>query len=178
MPGPRRSPSPRRYHEGAGLDLPPAPDESTPVVATGHQPELFHPGVWVKNFAVSGLAAKSSGVGLNLIVDDDIPKGAFVRVPATVGDARRTKPLPFDDWSGEVPYEDQPIRDASLFSSFPARVREALEGQIARPLVDRFWSHVMSAPEGMPGAIGRDVGSRGPGGRSRRSGASITWKSR
>ena len=28
-----------------------------PIVVTGHQPELFHPGVWVKNFAVAGLAA-------------------------------------------------------------------------------------------------------------------------
>jgi len=26
----------------------------TPLVITGHQPELFHPGVWVKNFATAG----------------------------------------------------------------------------------------------------------------------------
>ena len=26
---------------------------TTPLIVTGHQPELFHPGVWVKNFATA-----------------------------------------------------------------------------------------------------------------------------
>ncbi|HEY2157040.1 MAG TPA: hypothetical protein VGH33_15535, partial [Isosphaeraceae bacterium] len=141
----------RRYHEGAGLDLPAIPDEPGPIVATGHQPELFHPGVWVKNFAVAGLAAKAGGLGVNLIVDNDIPKGASVRVPALVAGRRRTRPVAFDDWTGEAPFEDQPIRDESLFASFPRRIHEALDGLIERPLVDRFWAHVMAAPEDMPG---------------------------
>ena len=28
---------------------------TTPLVVTGHQPELFHPGVWVKNFATAAI---------------------------------------------------------------------------------------------------------------------------
>jgi hypothetical protein len=141
----------RSYHEAAGLDLPPKPDESAPIVAAGHQPELYHPGVWVKNFAVAGMAARAKGVALNLIVDNDIPKGPFVRVPMTVSGRRKARPVPFDDWPGEAPYEDQPIHDEGLFASFPARVHEALDGQVTHPLVDHFWSHVMDAPEGMPG---------------------------
>ena len=31
----------------------------TPLVITGHQPELFHPGVWVKNFATATLAREA-----------------------------------------------------------------------------------------------------------------------
>ena len=140
----------RRYHEASGLDLPAEPGESAPIVATGHQPELFHPGVWVKNFAVAGIARKVGGVGINLIVDNDIPKGASIRVPVVVKGAHKTRPLAFDDWAGEAPFEDQPIRDEALFASFPERLREELAGQIDHPLVDRFWSHVMAAPEGMP----------------------------
>lgn len=141
----------RRYHEGAGLDLPPSLDESAPIVATGHQPELFHPGVWVKNFAVAGLARKVGGVGINLIVDNDVPKGGFIRVPVVLRGMQRTRPLAFDDWAGEAPFEDQPIRDEALFASFPDRLRRELAGQVEWPLVDRFWSHVMAAPGGMPG---------------------------
>ena len=39
---------------GTGLASPNAAARRTvddPLVVTGHQPELFHPGVWVKNFA-------------------------------------------------------------------------------------------------------------------------------
>ncbi len=50
-----------------------------PFIVTGHQPELFHPGVWVKNFAAAALARQRGGVALNLIVDDDIPKSAAIR---------------------------------------------------------------------------------------------------
>ena len=46
---------------------------TTPVgfVVTGHQPELCHPGVWVKNFALNHLAKETGLVPLNLIVDND-----------------------------------------------------------------------------------------------------------
>ena len=50
-------------------------------MVTGHQPELFHPGVWIKNFAAAGIAAAHDGVALNLIVDNDLPKSASIRVP-------------------------------------------------------------------------------------------------
>lgn len=147
----------RRYHEAGGLDLPPIPDDPGPIVATGHQPELFHPGVWVKNFAVAGLAARAGGLAINLIVDNDIPKAASVRVPTEVAGRLKARPVPFDDWTGEAPFEDQPIRDGALFASFPARVAEALDGRVAHPLVDRFWSHVLAAPGSMPGVdrVGR-----------------------
>jgi hypothetical protein len=141
----------RRYHEGAGLDLPEIPDGPVPIIATGHQPELFHPGVWIKNFAAARVAREAGGVAFNLIVDNDIPKASFVKAPAIVGGRRRTRPVAFDDWAGEVPFEDQAIRDQPLFAGFPGRVREALDGVVSRPLVDRFWSHVTDAPAEMPG---------------------------
>ena len=52
-----------------------------PLIVTGHQPELFHPGVWIKNFAAASIAAASGGVGLNLIVDNDVPKSSSIAVP-------------------------------------------------------------------------------------------------
>ncbi len=71
----------RRYLEAFGLDQPEPAEPSAPWFVTGHQPELFHPGVWIKNFAVGHLARRHGGVALNLIVDDDTPKWASIRVP-------------------------------------------------------------------------------------------------
>jgi len=47
----------------------------------GHQPALFHSGVWVKNFAIGELAARSQGTALNLIIDNDTFSSTGIRVP-------------------------------------------------------------------------------------------------
>src|SRR5205814_6397775 len=52
----------------------PAPDLSSiqsdsPILMAGHQPELFHPGVWVKNLALAGLSRAHSGGAVNLVVE-------------------------------------------------------------------------------------------------------------
>lgn len=53
------------------------PTEAAPLLfVTGHQPLLFHPGVWIKNFLVDRAVDDAgsmgrSAAGLNLIVDSD-----------------------------------------------------------------------------------------------------------
>ncbi|MFN9917551.1 MAG: hypothetical protein ACK53L_33510, partial [Pirellulaceae bacterium] len=45
-----------------------------PLILSGHQPELFHPGVWFKNFLLSSLAARHQAVALNIQVDHDLSR--------------------------------------------------------------------------------------------------------
>ena len=45
--------------EGGNLDLDAFLRSGRPLIVTGHQPELFHPGVWIKNFAVDAIAVRS-----------------------------------------------------------------------------------------------------------------------
>jgi hypothetical protein len=111
----------------------------TPLVITGHQPELFHPGVWVKNFATASLAKAHGGLGLNLIVDNDLPKSASIRVPKVGKDRVQTVRVEFDQWKGEMPYEDLAVHDEALFASFGDRVRQVLGGVIADPIIEDFW---------------------------------------
>ena len=133
----------KTYHQAHDLDWPDIPAQPNRLVVTGHQPELFHPGVWVKNFAVAGLASGRQGVGLNLIVDNDIPKGPSIRVPHREGGTLRALAVPFDIWSGEVPYEDQTVQDEALFASFADRARSTLGALIADPVLDDFWPRVL-----------------------------------
>ena len=133
----------KTYHDANGLDWPDPPGQPPRLVVTGHQPELFHPGVWVKNFAVAGLAEANRAVGLNLIVDNDIPKGPSIRVPHRDGGALRAIAVPFDVWSGEIPYEDQAIQDEPLFASFADRARSTLGPLVADPVLDDYWPRVL-----------------------------------
>ncbi len=129
----------RRYGFDAAPERETDADADRPLVVTGHQPELFHPGVWGKNFATAGLAHAAGGLALNLIVDNDIPKGSDIRVPA-LRDGRWTGvPVPFDTWHGEIPYEDWKVVDESVFTTFADRARDVLDGAIAHPLLENFW---------------------------------------
>ena len=52
-----------------------------PVIASGHQPELFHPGVWIKNALVTMLAEKLAAQAKMLVVDADVPATFSVSYP-------------------------------------------------------------------------------------------------
>lgn len=129
----------RAHHAYFGIPLPDHLDESSPLVATGHQPELFHPGVWVKNFATAALARQNQGLGLNLVVDNDIPKGANLRVPFQAPGGLSVQRLEYDDWAGEVPFEDLNVRDEAKYASFAGRVRETIGGLVSDPVIEEFW---------------------------------------
>ena len=55
--------------------------DGVPFLLSGHQPELFHPGVWYKNFVLGSLARKLDGVGIHLLIDSDTCRSASIRVP-------------------------------------------------------------------------------------------------
>ncbi len=99
----------------------------------GHQPELFHPGVWVKNAVVAGLATQLGGVGLNLIVDNDVCAGASVRIPSGSGSAGITS-LDWDVPRPQSPWEERPAPDEEMFATFGERCREQLRPWGIEPL--------------------------------------------
>ncbi len=77
--------------------------------------------------------------GLNLIVDDDIPKGASIRIPRLDADGElRTTAVDFDEWALQTPYEDWRVRDERRFATFPDRVLDALRGLVPDPVIGEF----------------------------------------
>lgn len=120
--------------------------QEAPLLLAGHQPELFHPGVWVKNFALQGLARAHGLVPLNLVVDNDTAKSSALRLPAPAN-AEVPWPhavaVPFDRWTSETPYEEQHVLEPTWFADFPERVAAVLKPWGYQPLLPRLWSDVM-----------------------------------
>jgi len=123
-----------------------------PIVMSGHQPSLFHPGVWFKNFALDRVSRQtlSGGVSptaINLVIDNDVASSSNVRVP--VVDAKtgllRQESVLFDSASGGVPYEQNRIRNRGVFQSFDRRIRDAIKPIVPDPLVTRLWRHALDA---------------------------------
>lgn len=119
----------------------PIPGPPRHAVVTGHQPELFHAGVWLKNAAAHHLARKVHGTALNLIVDSDLAKSAILRVPN--GSTGQLELLPLDVSSSPRPFEERDVLDEGLFASLPERV--AAIPPFRDCLLPHFWQGAMQA---------------------------------
>jgi hypothetical protein len=127
-----------RYLADSGAPAPPAADR---LMVAGHQPEFFHPGVWVKNFVLAGQARRHGRAALNLIVDNDALKPSALRVPVAADDPRHvtTEPVPFDRGGADVPYEEYRVADRGLFDSFPDRLAPLASAWGYEPLAVPTW---------------------------------------
>ncbi len=113
------------------------------LIVAGHQPELFHPGVWVKNFALCGLARALGVTSLNLVVDNDTVKSTALLLP----DPPHVRRAPFDRWTGETPYEERTIVDRTFFEGFAERIEGWLRDRRYEPLLPAFWDEVRRQSE-------------------------------
>lgn len=116
---------------------------SRPLLLTGHQAEIFHSGVWFKNFVASRLAEESGGVAVHLVIDTDLCRHTSLRVPTGSVDNPRLEAIPFDLPRTQVPYEERAIEDWDLFNSFGRRVTEAISNLVPHPLVEQWWPLVI-----------------------------------
>jgi hypothetical protein len=123
------------------------------LILAGHQPELFHPGVWIKHFALHGLARRHKLTAINLVVDNDTLKSTALRLPhpATTTNAwPYAVNIPFDRWSGETPYEERTILEKPLFEQFPEEAATVLRPWPLEPMLVEFWQDVLLAAERTP----------------------------
>jgi hypothetical protein len=132
----------RAYLDAAGQGLPISAER---ILAAGHQPEIFHPGVWVKNFALHGLATSAGLAPLNLVVDNDTVKATSLALPVRRDgpESYRIERVALDAWPGEVPYEECRVRDEDVFSSLPTRVAELTGDWGFTPLMGDYWAEAM-----------------------------------
>jgi len=133
----------RAYLREAGEPVPEG--DGDVLLVTGHQPELFHPGVWVKNFGLCALARRHRAVALSLIIDSDAPKSTTLRIPLWKEHEPAVKlvQVPFDYWHGEIPYEERTVQNEDVFASFAQRVRALTQNWPFEPLLPAFWDEVM-----------------------------------
>lgn len=75
-------------------------DASTPVLATGHQTELYHPGVWAKLALINAAAPKVAGHAYHFAVDTDSPKHLTLRWPGEAAPITDDPNLLSAEWSG------------------------------------------------------------------------------
>lgn len=113
------------------------------LILAGHQPELFHCGVWYKNFVLSELGSHFNCVAVNLIVDNDICKSASIRYPHVSDQRVAIGSIPLVEPGEELPYESRVIGDWEFFLQFQNRAQQAIQSLVDSPIVNRLWPNVV-----------------------------------
>lgn len=106
------------------------------VLFAGHQPELFHPGVWFKNFVLSKLAKRFQAVSINLIVDNDLAKTNSLAVPVTSGGRLDSDRVLFDMGGVGIPFEEKNWNYPATFAKLCRNIQEKLT-QFSRSNLDQ-----------------------------------------
>ena len=110
-----------------------------PVIATGHQPELIHPGVWAKHIVTSRLAAALGGTALNLVVDNDSPKTQGFIVPGVHDDVVRAERIEIPNLSPGYAYEHRTRLVGAQVDALRARVKGVMGDAFAATHLDLYF---------------------------------------
>jgi hypothetical protein len=116
------------------------------ILMAGHQPELFHPGVWFKNFALHRIAANHRWLPVNLVVDNDVARQRSIRVPGESSSGHVTSEwVAYDQGPGGIPYEQLRVEHLATFNDFDRRVIERIKTLVVHPCVTSLWEHARDA---------------------------------
>lgn len=114
------------------------------IALAGHQPELFHAGVWYKNFVLDRLAHDHATTAVNLVIDSDAVKQASLRVPGGDPIAPTLSHVAYDRAAPAVPFEEHAIADGDLWDSFGRRACETIAPLVPHPALREFWPEVLN----------------------------------
>ena len=114
-----------------------------PVVVTGHQPGMHHPGVWLKNFAAGRLAKQVAGTAINIIIDSDLCRATAMPIPTGTPADPRLVNVPWDESSRTVPYEERAIINPETWNSFGQVATETIAPLVSNSLLQKWWPKVL-----------------------------------
>jgi hypothetical protein len=138
----------RTVARGPGQPRDRGSSDEPPILLAGHQPELFHPGVWFKNFLLSSLGSDCRAISINLIVDNDLSRLQTIRAPARSEQGEvRASLIELDVPSGGRPIEETRLIDRQLFESFGERLRRQVEPLVKTPIIEQLWPLARSAQQ-------------------------------
>ena len=128
------------------------PSGGEAIVMSGHQPTLFHPGVWFKNFVLNSVANRVGATPINLVVDNDLCQSVRVRAPMLPKSGFGTGQnvyLSMDQPAAAVPFEMRRIVDRESFEKFGEAFANSAHGVVASPLIKELWPEVVAVSDSL-----------------------------
>ena len=127
--------------------LPDSAGAAAQIYLVGHQPELFHPGVWLKNFVLDQLAKRAttdgdSAVAVHVLIDNDIVGDVSISTPTGSMTEPDVEHVALDRSQPAMPWEERGICDLDFFQTAGERITRSAGSFVAHPLAEQLWSDV------------------------------------
>src|SRR3989337_2691111 len=120
--------------------------KNIPIVQTGHEPILYHPGIWIKNHLVHYLVKIVGGISVNMIVDNDACNMGFMYVPILSEISTSVGKVAFVKNKDHVAYEEIVFDDFGPILQFKEEVIDLLSKNILREDVKTIVETVQPLP--------------------------------
>jgi hypothetical protein len=115
----------RSLTERIGIPAPQSESAQGLVIATGHQPELYHPGIWAKDLLIQRFRRENGGYAVDVVVDSDAFGRLEVSAPSISPVPRRLTCVLASGTPGAC-YAGSPLPDESQVEQFIRAVTSAL----------------------------------------------------
>jgi hypothetical protein len=115
------------------------------ILLAGHQPQLFHAGVWFKTFVLDALAREHDALAVQLLIDNDACRRTSIDVLGGSPVEPMSQAVAFDRMGDVVPYEQRKIHDLETFQSFGRRVAGVIAPHVPEPLLAELWPRAIAA---------------------------------
>jgi hypothetical protein len=119
------------------------PTTAPTLFLSGHQPELFHAGVWYKNFVLYEAAARAASQSVNLLIDQDLVKTNSLLVPTKRSGVWRRQRVAMDYGGVGRPFEERQVEHPDVLSTVPQRVHEIAAPWVPAELLAEMWPEVV-----------------------------------
>ncbi len=116
--------------------------KNMPIIQTGHEPVLYHPGIWIKNHLIQQLSEKLNGIGVNMIVDNDACNMGFIYVPVFFTEPAAIQKVAFIKNKENVAYEEIKFDDLKILLRFKEEVVALLRKNIDKGLTTHLFQAV------------------------------------
>jgi hypothetical protein len=120
-----------------------------PLVMTGHQPELYHPGIWAKDFLLQRLAAEAGATAIDLVVDSDGFDAVAITAPCLRPEVRRCRQY-LAVGAADGCYACAPVPDSRALDEFCA-AGEAMLATLPTPSLLRHFDEFCTYLRGAAG---------------------------
>lgn len=121
-----------------GIPVAPSGPPEGLVIMTGHQPELYHPGVWVKDFLLARVAREAGATAIDVVVDSDGFDALSVTSPCMLPGVQRCRQY-LAVGGGDTCYAQTPVPPAEHLDDF-CRGGAQMLGSLPAPAIGKHFA--------------------------------------
>ncbi|MCA9041263.1 MAG: hypothetical protein KDA65_12995 [Planctomycetaceae bacterium] len=136
-----------QYLDSLGIPTESTPGQS-PLFMGGHQPTLFHPGVWVKNFAIAELAKLTGGTAVNLVIDNDLAESTQFTYPDEGNSHLQYGHIDCGPEIEPQPWEELRVPSDVALETFSEQLGSSLEKWNVTPALQSVWAEACAKSSG------------------------------